>query len=86
MFVGANSVCYLVCAHEAKDVDNSCTIPSLWTYKQDRGITLGRSSHSGLYILLILAGDVSGIQYGGMNPVSPHLKNHVSLYRKITSF
>ena len=58
MFAGVNSVCYFVCDHEAKVVGKIRIIPSLWTYKQDRGVTLGRSSHSGLYILLILAGDV----------------------------
>ena len=57
-FASSNSICYSFTGEEAKDICNARIISSLWTYKQEKGITIRRNSHSGLNILLILAGDV----------------------------
>ena len=54
-FASSNSICYSFTGEEAKDICNARVISSLWIYKQDKGITVRRNSHSGLNILLILA-------------------------------
>ena len=56
-FASSNSICYSFTGEEAKDICNVGVISSLWVYKQDEGITVRRNSHSGLNILLILAGE-----------------------------
>ena len=57
-FASSNSICYSFTGEEAKDICNARIISLLWIYKQDRGITVRRNSHSGLNFLLISAGDV----------------------------
>lgn len=57
-FASSNSKCYSLNGEEARDVVNSRIVTSLWVYKNERGIYLGRNCHSGLTVLLLLAGDV----------------------------
>ena len=57
-FASSNSVCYSFNHGEAADVCSSHITTSLWVYKQERVVYLGRMSYSDLSLLLILAGDV----------------------------
>ena len=53
-FAGSNSICY----SSNGDVAISHIVTSLWVYKNQRGIYFGSNCHSGLKMLLLLAGDV----------------------------
>ena len=55
---GSNWVCYSFNGEEVTDSCNSRITTSLWVYKRERGIRLCQHPHSGLSLLLILAGDV----------------------------
>ena len=57
-FASSDSVCHSFNGEEARDVVNSRTVTSVWVYMNERGIHLSRNSHSGLTILLLLAGDI----------------------------
>ena len=57
-FTSSDSICYSLNGDVARDVVNSHIVTSLWVYKNQRGSYFGSNCHSGLKMLLLLAGDV----------------------------
>ena len=55
-FLTSNSVCYWNISEDTLDLKDYYFTPSIWSYKQERGISL--RPRSALTILLILAGDI----------------------------